>query len=66
MSKEWQRVREAFEQICDLDASERKAKLAGFKEEDPKLYAGVESLLASYDEGAIEEVVPPLACHPFG
>ncbi|MCH8147900.1 MAG: tetratricopeptide repeat protein [Planctomycetes bacterium] len=52
MSARWQRVRETFEQICDLDASERKAKLAVVEQEDPTLCADVASLLVSYDEGA--------------
>ena len=52
MSARWQRVRETFEQICDLDATQRKAKLAIVEQEDPTLCTDVESLLTSYDEGA--------------
>jgi|GEM_PF-262904 len=52
MSTRWQRVRETFEMICDLDAGARTTKLAEVSRDDPTLCADVESLLASYDEGA--------------
>ena len=63
MSARWQRVRETFEQICDLDAAERKAKLAAVEQEDPTLCADVASLLVSYDEGASAlDFLPALCC----
>ena len=60
MSTRWQCIRENFELICDLDSATRQAKLSEIGEEDPTLRAGVESLLASYDDGATAAGIFPV------
>jgi len=61
MAGRWQCIRQAFEEICDLNAGQREAKLAQIDQSDPTLRADIEPLLAAYDAGSntLDFLSPP-------
>ena len=48
-SRDWKRVSPLLDELLDLDAAGRAARLAVLRASDPKLAAAVEELLAQED-----------------
>jgi len=47
--EQWERVKEAFDAIVDLDAAGRATALSELRLQDPELHAAVEELVANHD-----------------
>jgi len=49
LPEQWERVKEAFDAIVDLDAAGRTTALSELRLQDPELHAAVEELVANHD-----------------